>query len=128
MNFEDSLRINGLRFHDEMADQRDYDYFAAALAWTGDPKKMNGGGPIWAIFDQAAVEREDWVTKPPYVDLSGWFFQGDTLKELASRIAGPYQRRKMDGGVLEETVAKFNAGVDAGADHLDRAAGSDLAQ
>ena len=49
------VKENGLRFHDEMAGQRDYDYLAAALAWTGDPKKMNGGGPIWAIFDADAV-------------------------------------------------------------------------
>ena len=80
------------------------------------PDKLNGGGPVWAIFDQAAVEREKWTTKPPYVDLTGWFFQGDTLKELASKIGGPYQKRKMDPAVLEDTVAKFNAAVDTGAD------------
>ncbi len=45
------VKENGLRFHSETAGQRDYDYLAAALAWTGDPKKMNGGGPIWAVFD-----------------------------------------------------------------------------
>jgi hypothetical protein len=114
------VKENGLRFYDET--KSGYDFFAACLAWSGDPSKLNGGGPIWAIFDQAAVEREQWVTKPPYVDLSGWFFQGDTLKELAGRIGGPYQRRKMDAGVLEATVAKFNAGVDSGKDEFGRKA------
>lgn len=114
------VKENGLRFFDET--RGGYDFFAACLSWSGDPQKLNGGGPIWAIFDQAAVEREQWVTKPPYVDLSGWFFQGDTLKELAANIAGPYQRRKMDGAVLEDTVAKFNAGIDSGKDEFGRKA------
>jgi len=74
--------------------------------------------PDLAVFDQASVEREQWITKPPYVDLTGWFFQGDTLKELAGRVAGPYQKRKMDPAVLESTVAKFNAGIDAGKDEF----------
>jgi urocanate reductase len=108
------VKENGLRFVDET--RGNYDFFAACLAWSGDPEKLNGGGPIWAIFDQAAANRERWKTAPPYVDLSGWFFQGDTIKELASNIAGPYQRRKMNPAVLEDTVAKFNAAVDAGQD------------
>jgi hypothetical protein len=114
------VKENGLRFFDET--RGGYDFFAACLAWNGNPEKLNGGGPIWAVFDQAAVERERWVTKPPYVDLSGWFFQGDTLKELAANIGGPYQRRKMDSAVLEETVAKFNAGIDSGKDEFGRKA------
>jgi len=108
------VKDNGQRFVDET--KGNYDFFAACLAWNGDPNKLNGGGPIWAIFDQAAVEREQWVTKPPYVDLTGWFFQGDTLKELATKIGGPYQKRKMDPAALEATVEKFNASVDAGMD------------
>lgn len=46
-------------FYDETVPTRDYEYCAAALAWTGDPKKFNGGGPIWAIFDAGAVAREE---------------------------------------------------------------------
>jgi len=26
---------------------------------------LNGGGPIWAIFDAGAVAREEWQVKPP---------------------------------------------------------------
>ena len=28
----------------------------AAMKWSGDPKRLNGGGPIWAIFDAEAVK------------------------------------------------------------------------
>jgi urocanate reductase len=114
------VKQNGLRFVDET--KGNYDFFAACLAWSGDPEKLNGGGPIWAIFDQNAANRERWKTEPPYVDLTGWFFKGDTLKELANNIAGPYQRRKMDPAVLEATVAKFNAAVDSGKDEFGRKA------
>ena len=40
------VKENGLRFYDETAPTRDYEFYAAALAWTGDPRKFNGGGPI----------------------------------------------------------------------------------
>ena len=45
-----------------------YDFIAAAMAHNGDPNKLNGGGPIWAIFDADAVVRERWNPKPPNVD------------------------------------------------------------
>ena len=67
------VKENGLRFYNEMARSNDYEYHAAALAWTGDPKKMNGGGPIWAIFDADAVAREKWDPKRPHVDPDGFF-------------------------------------------------------
>ena len=110
------VKENGLRFHDEMAGQRDYDYLAAALAWTGDPKKMNGGGPIWAIFDADAVAREKWQVKPPYVDPEGYFFSADTIEELAKKIVNEYQWRPMPPATLRATVERYNSFVDAGAD------------
>ena len=74
------VKENGLRFYNEMSRNQDYEYIAAAMAWTGDPKKLNGGGPIWAIFDADAVAREKWQVKPPYVDPYGYFFSADTLE------------------------------------------------
>ena len=51
----------------------------AALAGIGDGH--NGGGPIWAIFDSEAVEREKWDPKPPNVDFeAGFFFSADTIE------------------------------------------------
>jgi urocanate reductase len=110
------VKENGLRFYNEMARSQDYEYIAAALAWTGDPKKLNGGGPIWAIFDAEAVAREKWQVKPPYVDPYGYFFSADTLEELAGRIANEYQWRPMPGAALRQTVERYNSFVDTGVD------------
>jgi urocanate reductase len=110
------VKENGLRFYDETCDERDYRYFAAAMAWTGDPAKPNGGGPIWAIFDQDAVEREGWVTEAPHVDRSGYFFQADTIEDLAAAIQNQYQWRPMPPTALRSTVARYNRLVENGYD------------
>jgi len=110
------VKENGLRFYTETAHTRDYEYYAAALAWTGDPKKMNGGGPIWAIFDSDAVAREKWNVKPPYVDLDGYFFSADTIEDLARKIVNEYQWRPMPAAALKATVERYNSFVDSGVD------------
>ena len=110
------VKENGLRFYTETAGQRAHEYFAAALAWTGDPKKMNGGGPIWAIFDAEAVAREKWDVKPPHVDPDGYFFSADTIEELAAQIVNEYQWRPMPPAALRQTVERYNSFVDKGVD------------
>ncbi len=100
----------GRRFWNEV-DAR-YDFFAAAMAYSGDPAKLNGGGPIWAIFDQDAVAREEWDPRPPNVDPDGYFFSGDTIAELAGAIRNPYQASPMPPAVLQDTVSRYNAFVD----------------
>jgi urocanate reductase len=115
-NWHDVILVNqtGRRFWNEV-DAR-YDFFAAAMAWNGDEKKRNGGGPIWAIFDQDAVEREEWDPRPPNVDPEGYFFTADTLAELAGAITNPYQSQPLPAAALEETVARYNTFVDLGED------------
>lgn len=81
-----------------------------------DGRPANGGGPIWAIFDGAAAERERWTTRPPHVDPNGWFFTADTVGDLARAIANPYQRSPMRPETLEETVERYNRAIDAGSD------------
>ena len=110
------VKENGLRFYNETAPGRDYEFHAAALAWTGDPHKMNGGGPIWAIFDADAVAREKWEVKPPRVDPDGYFFSADTIEELAAKIVNEYQWRPMPAANLRKTVERYNSFVDAGVD------------
>jgi hypothetical protein len=110
------VKENGLRFYDETVPTRDYEYYAAALAWTGDPNKFNGGGPIWAIFDADAVTREEWDAKPPHVDPAGYFFSADTIEELAAKIVNEYQWRPMPGAALRKSVERYNSFVDSGAD------------
>jgi succinate dehydrogenase/fumarate reductase flavoprotein subunit len=96
-------------------DYRPNNWINAALAGIGD--RHNGGGPIWAIFDAAAVAREEWKPTPPNVDIdAGFFFSADTLAELAKKIVMKYQRVPMPPEILEDTVARYNSFVDAGID------------
>jgi urocanate reductase len=115
-DWQDMIFVNqsGRRFWNEV--DGSHDFFNAAMGWHGDKTKLNGGGPIWAIFDADAVTREKWKPEPPHVDSDGWFFSADTLPELAARIKNPYQREPMPGAVLQETVNRYNSFVAAGAD------------
>jgi len=140
-NFQDLIHVNmiGKRFFDETAGQfgtnsagsvnpytpnsylnaknityNPQNWINAAMAGIGDGK--NGGGPIWAIFDGAARARRNWTVAPPFVDPDGFFFQANTLEELAAKIVMPYQRVPMPPSNLVETVARYNSfvgGVDA---------------
>jgi succinate dehydrogenase/fumarate reductase flavoprotein subunit len=90
-------------------------FLNAALAGIDDGH--NGGGPIWAIFDADAVAREKWNPSPPNVDgANGFFFQADTIADLARAIKMKYQRVAMAPEALEAAVARFNGFVDAGKD------------
>ena len=92
-----------------------HNFLAAALAGIDDGH--NGGGPIWAIFDADAVAREKWDPRPPNVDTAaGFFFQADTLADLARAIKMKYQRLAMPPEALEASVARFNSFVDSGKD------------
>ncbi len=104
----------GRRFWDET--DTSHRFFDAALTNHGDTVKLNGGGPIWAIFDAGTAEREGWKPQPPHVDPDGYFYSAGTLAELAAKIRNPHQRQPMSGAVLEATVARYNSMVDAGAD------------
>jgi succinate dehydrogenase/fumarate reductase flavoprotein subunit len=104
----------GRRFWNEV--DGSYKFFAAAMAYNGDASKLNGGGPIWAIFDADAAAREKWNTKPPNVDPDGWFFSAETIAELAGKIKNPHQKKPISGAVLQETVSRYNSFVASGAD------------
>ena len=73
-------------------------------------------GPLWAIFDQDAVERTGWELRHPYVADNGYFFQADTIEDLAEKIAAGHEFQRVPLGYLAETVATWNTYVDAGAD------------
>ncbi len=115
-DWQDVIFVNhaGRRFWNET--DGSYKFFAAAMAYSGEPGKLNGGGPIWAIFDADAAAREKWSPQPPSVDPDGFFFSADTIGELAGKIRNPYQKQQMSGAVLQETVNRYNAFVAAGAD------------
>jgi succinate dehydrogenase/fumarate reductase flavoprotein subunit len=115
-DWQDIIMVDqfGRRFWNE--NDGSYKFFNAAMGWHGDKTKLNGGGPIWAIFDAGGAAREKWKPEPPHVDPDGWFYSADTLAELAGRIKNPYQTQPMSGAVLAETVARYNSFVDGGAD------------
>src|SRR6202162_1721057 len=85
------VKQNGQRFWNEV--DGSYRFFAAAMAYHGDTSKLNGGGPIWAIFDSDAASREKWDPKPLHVDPDGYFYGADTIAELAPRIRNPHQKK-----------------------------------
>jgi urocanate reductase len=105
---------NGQRFWNEV--DGSHKFFAAAMAYNGDKTKLNGGGPIWAIFDADAVAREKWKPEPPHVDPDGYFYSADTIPELAAKIKNPHQKHPISGAALEETVGRYNAFVAEGVD------------
>ena len=73
-------------------------------------------GPLWAIFDQDAVERTGWELRAPYVSDNGYFFQADTIEELAEKIAAGHEFQRVPLSYLADTVATWNSYADAGAD------------
>ena len=90
-------------------------FLDAAMAGTGEA--VNGGGPIWAIFDADAAQREKWTTAPPWVDIeAGYFFSADNITQLAKNIVNKYQRKSMPPDALEETVRRYNSFVEGGKD------------
>ena len=141
-DWQDLVMVNmlGERFYDETGDQftgNDYgvinpyvqgsyrnakeivfnphNWLDAALAGIGDGH--NGGGPIWAVFDADAVAREEWRPEPPNVDTAeGFFFQADSLADLAQAVTMPHQRVPMAPARLEATIARYNGFVDKGVD------------
>jgi hypothetical protein len=90
----------------------------AALAMNeGSRAPDYASGPVWAIFDSAAVERGRWPIRYPYIadPPDGYFHKADTIAELAKKVTG-HPHQKMPLKYLEETVAKYNRFADKGAD------------
>jgi len=96
----------------------DYDHgLDAALAMNeGSEAPDYYSGPIWAVFDQDAVDRNGWELHYPYVADNGYFFRADTIEDLANRIAAGNEFQRVPLSYLAETVATWNGYVDAGAD------------
>ena len=94
-----------------------YNFTHAALAMNeySEPPDYCSG-PVWAIFDADAVNRELWNVEPPHVDYDGYFFSGNTLPELAAAIKNEYQAKPMKGATLQATVERYNSMVERGED------------
>jgi hypothetical protein len=142
-NYQNLILVNkaGMRFFDETQGQYTQNSYNAVKAYkphswrnaanvTYQPRNfinaalagvpgeaVNGGGPIWAIFDSEAVKREQWNVAPPNVDIAaGFFFSENSLEALAACITNKYQNPPMPAEALKNTVARYNSFVDSGAD------------
>lgn len=73
-------------------------------------------GPLWAIFDEDAVERNGWELRYPYVADNGYFFKADTIEELAAKIEKDHEFQRVPLSYLPATVAIWNTYTDADAD------------
>ncbi|MBQ9433209.1 MAG: FAD-dependent oxidoreductase [Synergistaceae bacterium] len=100
-----------------------FDFFDTALSSVFIDPKGDGnaecyGGPLWAIFDAGAAERNDWNMVQGIVDYEGGYaFKADTLEELAKAVINKYYENiHMNPETLVETVRRYNAAVDAGVD------------
>ncbi|MDB5474114.1 MAG: FAD-binding protein [Devosia sp.] len=74
-------------------------------------------GPIWAIFDQGALDRDGWDINPPFTSPdNGLFFSADTIEELAQKVRAGCPWQRVELSELANTVAQWNRFVDEGAD------------
>ncbi|MCD8023861.1 MAG: FAD-dependent oxidoreductase [Lachnospiraceae bacterium] len=95
-----------------------YEYFSTALCSVfideeGDGNAQCYGGPLWAIFDQAAADRNDWEMDTAVDYDNGYAFKADTLEELAEAVINKYYENiKMDPATLADTVARYNQFVE----------------
>jgi FAD binding domain len=90
----------------------------AALAMNeGSQAPDYASGPVWAIFDSAAVQRGGWQIRYPYIadPPDGYFHKADTLAELAKKVM-EHPHQKMPLKHLAETIARYNAFADKGVD------------
>lgn len=73
-------------------------------------------GPLWAIFDQAAVDRMGWELRYPFVADNGYFFKADTIQELSDLINQKHPFQRVPMRYLGDTVTQWNSYVEAGED------------
>lgn len=100
------------------------DFFDTALASVvidnpdtdGDARRI--AGPLWAIFDQACADRNEWDMEQGTVDYdNGYCFKADTLEELAAAVVNKYYEDvKMDADALVAAVQAYNDCCDGATD------------
>jgi len=73
-------------------------------------------GPLWAIFDQDTVERNGWELRYPFVSDNGYYFQADTIEQLAEKVYAGNEFQRVPLQYLADTVATWNRYVEEGED------------
>jgi len=120
-NLQDIIDVNmaGVRFADETANSitptitgastDPYMWLDAAMAINANSSGPDwSAGPIWAIFDSAAVTREKWTVGPPNTD-PAYFYQANDIPSLVLQInTHKYQKTPMDPTALQNTITRHN--------------------
>ncbi len=69
-------------------------------------------GPLWAIFDQDAVDRTGWEIRYPFVNESnGYYFKADTIAELTRKIEAGHPFQRVPLSYLDSTIVSWNTYV-----------------
>jgi hypothetical protein len=104
--------------HEWIREMYDYDHGVdAALAINEGSEAPNYySGPLWAIFDHAVLERTGAELRFPFVADNGYFFQADTIEELARKIEAGHEFQRVPLTHLAETVETWNRYVEEGVD------------
>lgn len=101
---------------------KSYEFFKTAFNSVfvdrdGDGNAECYSGPLWAVFDQAAADRNDWDMEKSVDYKNGYAFKADTLEDLAKAVINKYYEDiKMDPSVLANTITRYNQFVDSGKD------------
>lgn len=96
------------------------EFFNQALTGTvvdpeGDGNAEVYGGPLWAIMDQEAVDRNGWdMDAEGVLDYEeGYAFKADTLEELAEMVVNKHHEEvEMDPEILVDTITRYNSFVE----------------
>jgi hypothetical protein len=86
----------------------------SAPRWPACGETGNGGGPIWAIFDSAAIQREVDRGRSVGGRAGRFLLQQNSIEELAARVINKCQSKPMPAAALAATVAGYNNFVDTG--------------
>jgi hypothetical protein len=123
-NWDGVLQVNmaGVRFVNESstASPEAYAWLDAALSINAASAPPDyAAGPVWTIFDSAAVTRNGWTLGAPNTDPL-FFYEASTFSALAQMInTNAYQTTTMSGATLQATVTRYNGLVAAGAGDTD---------
>jgi hypothetical protein len=117
-NYQDVIEVNmaGVRFADET--QSGYPtWIDPAMCINSASQAPDwSAGPIWAIFDSAAVTREGWTLGSPNTDPL-FFFEGNDIPTLVNAInTNQYQTSPMSATALESAISRYNSFVTSGVD------------
>ena len=105
---------NGKRFWNEL--DSSYDFINAALGHKATATSSTAAGRSGRSSTPTRWRGRSGSPRRRMSIPDGYFASADTVFELAGRIRNPYQKRPIDGAVLQATVERYNSFVTSGVD------------